>query len=651
MFQITGLSASRRYAIAIGATAASTLLRWLIDPLVGRGGLPFMLSFLAFALAGWVGGFGPGLLSLVLNVVIIKLVWLAQADTGAAAQATNSVHLIAFISTGLLIILIASQSRRSQAKAEQTAARAARDHEWLRVTLMSIGDAVIVTDARGDVVLINPVAEDLTGWRPDQAVGLPLSEIYRLSDEETGVPVVDPVTRALRRGRMIGRTSSVLLTAQDGTRRPIDDSASPIRDDWGNVLGAVLVFRDVSRERHARDELRRALDLAEEASRAKDRFLAMLSHELRNPLTPVVLAADEMLRDPEMPRTHRESLEMIRQNVGLEVRLIDDLLDIMRIIRGKLPYRFERVDAHALVRRVAEICRGDVRDKQINLVVESLATEHHVQADPARLSQVLWNLIKNAVKFTPEGGTIRVQTESAQGLFRVAVSDTGMGIDPGALPRIFNAFEQAEDASTRHLGGLGLGLAISRSIAEAHGGTLVASSAGRGQGATFTLELNLANAVPASDHDGQPEIPSLDEHSDAASPFDPAGLRLLLVEDDPMTARVMARLLRHAGYQVTTAGSLAEARAVEIGQIDLIVSDLSLPDGTGLDFMREVRQHRDLPGIALTGYGRDDDIRRSQAAGFVAHLTKPIDFAQLETMIRRVASETYPNPQPEPAAS
>ena len=430
----------------------------------------------------------------------------------------------------------------------------------------------------------------------------------------------------------IFETEYRLRRGSDGSYRWFLVRGELVRDDAGRIVKWFGTCTDIDDQKRNQQDLKRANDLAETASRAKDQFLAMLSHELRTPLTPVLLTAAAARDDPETPAHLRVTFEEIRQNLELEARLIDDLLDVMRIIRGKMPYHFEVVDAHPLIVRALEICRGEASAKGIEILAELDAPRHHVNADAARLQQVLWNLIKNAVKFTPRGGTVAIRTRNEGARIVADVTDTGIGIEPAHLPNIFNAFEQGEDAITQRFGGLGLGLAISRSIAEGHGGGLSASSRGRDQGATFTL------ALPT-------EVPCPIEEAEAVPPAEPgpmaepADRRILLVEDDVMTARIMAKLLRQNGYVVTTANSLAGALDVPAEEYDLVVSDIGLPDGSGLELMRTVRLRHDVPGIALTGYGMEDDVRKSREAGFVAHLTKPLDFAKLDAMIRRVSAE------------
>jgi CheY-like chemotaxis protein len=297
---------------------------------------------------------------------------------------------------------------------------------------------------------------------------------------------------------------------------------------------------------------------------------------------------------------------------------------------------WEVADGHRLIDQAIQICRSEILGKELRIEVDLAAGEHHVNADPARLQQVFWNLIKNAVKFTPGGGLITIRTRNEdngharEGRLVVELSDTGIGIEPEVLPTIFDPFQQGETTITRKYGGLGLGLAICRGIVEAHGGTLIVESEGKDRGATFRVVLK---ALPRSAVEGD-LAPDTGISEPEAPP--PSSLRILVVEDEPATRRLMARLLSGLGHTVTTAGTIATA--LEAGEYDLIVSDIGLPDGSGLDLMRRVVSRRGpVPAIALTGYGMEEDIRRSQEAGFTAHLTKPIDFAKLEAMIRQVA--------------
>jgi PAS domain S-box-containing protein len=389
---------------------------------------------------------------------------------------------------------------------------------------------------------------------------------------------------------------------------------------------AVAFILDLTERKRAEREAQAAKEVAEAATRAKDTFLAALSHELRMPLTPVLMTLTALNSDPKVPSELRDEVKMIRRNLEMEARLIDDLLDLTKITHGKISLELETVDAHAEIRHAIHTCRGDLDGKRLKLDEQLRAGRRCVRADSGRFQQVVWNLVKNAAKFTPEGGTVTVATEDTGGdRLRIRVCDTGIGIAADVLPHIFDAFEQGGIETTRRYGGLGLGLSITKAIVDAHGGTLVASSRGKGMGATFTVELGGAS-FPAGEREESRESKPVRERR---------ALRILLVEDHQETARVMARILAGVGHAVTTADSVAAAisKAEQAG-FDLVISDLGLPDGSGLELMRGLRP---LPGIALTGYGLEADVKKAREAGFLAHLTKPIDARRLEAILDEVA--------------
>jgi PAS domain S-box-containing protein len=425
-----------------------------------------------------------------------------------------------------------------------------------------------------------------------------------------------------------GRTLGVITFAMAESGRRYTNADIPLVEDLARRAGLAVdnarLYRDAQQ---AREE-------AESANQAKDRFLAVLSHELRTPLTPVLAEVSAMLDDPATPATVRPVLEMTRRNVELEARLIDDLLDLNRIIQGKLRLDRKVVDAHRLIREALEICRGGIEAARLRVELDLQAVRHHVEADAARIQQVVWNLIKNAVKFTTPGGFIAIRSRDVDGKLVVDVADTGLGIEPGVLSRIFDAFDQGDKSVTQRFGGLGLGLAIGRSLAEAHGGRLRATSPGLGQGATFTLELPTVDTPTL-----RLEIDLPAAEIAEANPSGP--LRILLVEDNLDTLRVMERLLKRKGHDVTAADGVVAARRIAEGrEFDLLISDLGLADGSGLDLIRTLAASRPapIPGIALSGYGMDEDVRRSREAGFLEHLVKPVDFPGLEAAIRRVAA-------------
>lgn len=471
----------------------------------------------------------------------------------------------------------------------------------------------------------------------------------------------DPAALALRGGRVeaVERADAERLgaMARDAEHRSLIRRLG--LSSWvcvplvarGRTLGVVsLVVSEGRRplgpaDRLAAEEMARRVALAvdnarlyqeaQAAGRAKDRFLAVLSHELRTPLTPILLAASALLEGDEAPT--RPTLEMIRRNVALEVRLIDDLLDVVRIGRGELDLKMEVVDVHEVLGRASEICREEVSAAGLSVEFDLEAASHHVRADPARLLQVAWNLICNAAKFTPPGGTLAIRTvngpESGGGrpgrAIVVEFRDTGPGVEPELLRRMFEPFEQGNPELRGRAAGMGLGLAISRAIAEAHGGRLTALSTGRGMGTTFRLELTTI-----------PSPARLEGDMSAAPRPVPGGVgpRLLLVEDNADTRRFLSMALRRREIDVIGAGSLAEARDVMArSRFDLLLSDIELPDGTGLELMREAIAAGTTVGVAMSGYGSDEDVRQSHAAGFAEHLTKPVDIRTLEEAIRRVA--------------
>ncbi len=397
--------------------------------------------------------------------------------------------------------------------------------------------------------------------------------------------------------------------AKSGKWRFFTVKAVPLLDANGQVREWVGACNDV-------DDAYQALNELERVSRAKDDFLAALSHELRTPLTPVLMAASVSAMDRSLSDETRETFAMIRRNVELEARLIDDLLDLTRIINGKLQLERIPTDLHGLLKRTLEMVEDGSGGAQIE--VDLGATRSHAEVDPARMQQVLWNLLKNAVKFTPAEGKVRVATrDSDNGRIVVSVTDNGIGISEEALPRIFQAFEQGDAAREVRFGGLGLGLAISAAITEAHGGELSADSEGLNRGSVFTLSL--ATIDPTGEQAVASECGA-----------DRRITKVLIVEDHEETRVVFERLLKRRGHRVTSVGSCAEAiAAFNDDEFDLVISDLGLPDKSGLDLIRSIRAIREVPAIALSGYGMEEDRLQSAEAGFSQHLVKPVEFEDL----------------------
>src|SRR6266478_1452721 len=400
------------------------------------------------------------------------------------------------------------------------------------------------------------------------------------------------------------------------------------------IQGVLYLVEDKTRDVTLRQELIGA-------NAAKDQFLALLSHELRSPLSPVIAMVGELEAELPDSRPVREALEVVRRNVELEARLIDDLLDVTRIAKGKLQLSFETVCVHQILQRAYEICREDIAAKHLKVEFRLRATETHVEGDPARLQQVFWNLIKNSVKFTPEKGRITIETVNATpDKIDVRITDTGMGIEPERIVKIFNAFEQGQISITRRFGGLGLGLAISKALIDAHGGKIRVESPGKDQGSTFSLELATMPSPISGDGNGAPRGQRPASEKEASVP---RHRRVLVVDDHHDTCTGMKRMLERRGYEITLAHSAEQAvEKVRTQDFDLLISDIGLPDRSGYELMREVRNSKGLPGIALSGFGTEQDVNEARAAGFSDHLTKPINFERLEEAVRNLLD-------PEPA--
>ena len=418
------------------------------------------------------------------------------------------------------------------------------------------------------------------------------------------------------------------LKDKTGVTHFLDVNLLRLQGAMETIQGVLYLVEDKTRDVTLRQEL-----IA--ANAAKDQFLALLSHELRSPLAPVLAMVGELEAEVPDSRPVREALEVVRRNVELEARLIDDLLDVTRISKGKLQLSFETICVHQTLQRAYEICREEIAAKNLEVEFHLRAADTHVEGDPARLQQVFWNLIKNSVKFTPEKGRITIETVNPTAdTIEARVIDTGIGIEKEAIDKIFNAFEQGPAEITRRFGGLGLGLAISKALIAAHGGKISVQSPGKDQGATFSVELNTVTSPVG--RDGEKQDQPADQEKEATVS---RHRRVLLVDDHYDTCIGMKRMLERRGYEITVAHSAEQAvEKVRIEEFDLLISDIGLPDRSGYELMRELRVNKDLPGIALSGFGSEQDVKQAREAGFSEHLTKPINFDRLEKTIQNLLS-------------
>ena len=544
---------------------------------------------------------------------------------------------VGILGSGLALVIVAlstlavNHSVRGRARAERTLRES---EERLRVTLRSIGDAVIAADTGGRIVFMNHPAEALTGWAERDARGHPLDEVFRIVNEQTRATVESPVAKVLREGLVDGLANHTVLLSRNGGETPIDDSGAPIRDAGGDIMGVVLVFRDVS-ERKRQEVQRQRLQYegaaradAERASRTKDEFLAILSHELRSPLQGI-LGWLTVLRETRSDAERQRALQAIERGVRQQAQLVNDILDVSRMVAGKLQLEREPVDLAAVVEECVDQTLPQARDKEI-LLESEVSGCGAVLGDRHRLRQAVSNLLANAIKFTPSGGRIEVVCHRDGDDIVVVIRDTGEGIAADFLPHVFDRFTQADEAERRPSAGLGLGLSIVRQIVEVHGGSVRAESEGIGRGATFTLRIPIAPDAQASGE-------RCETH--ARSTLD--GLSILVVDDDPETRDSLSLLLGLRGASVQDASSVAEAVDLWVREAPaVVISDIGMPDQDGyalVDALRRAGSDRPPIVIALTGFASDEDRRRASDAGFAAHIAKPVDLDELVATILALA--------------
>jgi PAS domain S-box-containing protein len=731
------------YALSILALLAAVAIRYLLDPWMGDA-LPLVTVFGAVAAAAAIGGGGPAIVVAILGYAACDYLFIQPRRTFEWGGAAGLIGLVAYAFTCALIVGFGDVARRARRQANAR-------RELLSITLMSIGDAVIATDVEGRITSMNAAAETLTGWTQPDALGRPLDDVFRIINEDTREPVASPVTKALRDGAVVGLANQSVLIRKDGSERPIDDSAAPIRDELDGISGCVLIFRDVSqqrfaerektqqfltarllasiiessddaiisksldgviqswntgaeqifgysaeeaigrhisliippdrigeedriiaslrageriehfeterlradgtrlwvsltispikdedgrvvgaskivrdvtRQRRAEADLRRlAADLSD-ADRRKNEFLAMLAHELRNPLAPISNAARALRLGSRDRDAVQAASEMLDRQIGQMARLVDDLLDMSRITRGRIELRKRRIELAPVVHQAVEAVRANYRNMNHDLAVSMPSRPLHLDADPARLAQVVGNLLNNACKFTDHGGHVWLSVEEASGAAVIRVRDTGVGIAAADLPRLFEMFTQVDTSLERSRDGLGIGLTLVKTLVEMHGGSVEARSDGLGHGSEFTVRLPLAA-------DAREAAPAPQAVANATAP----PRRVLIVDDNEDGAESLAMLLRFAGHQTWKAHNGVDAIALaERLRPDAVLLDIGLPRMNGYEACRQIREQswgKDLILVALTGWGQEEDRRQSLDAGFNAHMVKPVDHDHL----------------------
>ncbi len=628
----------------------------------------------------------------------------------------------------------------------------AAEKERLRITLASIGDAVISTDAECRVTYLNQVAETLTGWTQEEAAGQPLPDVFHILNEQTRQPAANPALKALQEGVVVGLANHTVLIARDGSERPVDDSAAPMLDESGIPVGAVLVFRDVSERRRAEEDLRaseqrfrtltshapvgifltdregnclfvnerwcemsglspeeargqgwaralhpddservfhewssateegrpfageyrfltpqgkvtwvegsavglldetgqakeyigtitditarkEAVDALKEADRRKDEFLALLAHELRNPLAPLRNGLEVMRLASADASVVAKLRDMMARQLSHMVRLIDDLLDVSRISRNKIELRRSQVLLADVIRSAVETARPAIEAAGHELTVSLPREPIHLDADLTRLAQVFGNLLNNSAKYTEQSGHIWLTATRAGDHVQVVVRDTGIGIPGFALPNIFEMFNQVDRSIERRAGGLGIGLALVKGLVEMHGGTVEAASPSPGKGSTFTVRLPVLEERAESPI-GKPA----EELPDSTGPK----RRILVVDDNQDSAASMATMLHLLGNEVRTANDGIEAVArAEQFRPHVVLMDIGMPKLNGYEATRRIREQpwgRDMAIIALTGWGQEEDRTKSKEAGCDDHLLKPVHLPDLQKLLAELQS-------------
>jgi PAS domain S-box-containing protein len=521
-------------------------------------------------------------------------------------------------------------------------------------------DAIVGKDLSSIITSWNKGAERIFGYSADEMIGTSITRIIppELQSQET------EIVARIRRGERFDHFDTIRLT-KDGRRLHVSLTISPIKDTHGNVVGASKIARDITDRKLAEEALREAQKIAQEASTAKqrlleseraarseiekashmkDEFLATLSHELRTPLNAVLGWANALRLGRPGPEELREGLEAIERNARAQAQMIDELLDMSRIISGKVRLDVQRLDLPAIVAASIDAVRASASTKGVRLQIVIDPLNAPVSGDPNRLQQVFWNLLNNAVKFTPKQGRVQVLLQRVDSHVEVSIIDTGEGISSDLLPYIFDRFKQADASTTRHHGGLGLGLAIVKQLVELHGGSVRAESAGLGKGATFIVSFPLlALHVPPDERERQNSLSKLRD----VPPLPTISLKsitVLVVDDEPDARHLLKRLLESAGAAVHLARSAEDGMAQLLAKpVDVLICDIGMPDEDGYSLMRRIRalddsQKSEVAAVALTAYARLVDRTAAIRAGFQNHLPKPVEPAELLAVVHSLGN-------------
>ena len=503
--------------------------------------------------------------------------------------------------------------------------------------LNAVEQAVIAIDLNGKILSLNSFAEWLYGWMEQEVVGKNLLEITSAPDPRQQT---DEIFSRIHRGDSWSGELRVLR--KDQSDFPAMVTHSPIHNDQGELIGIVVVSRDITASKQAEQEHAKLLESerqaraeAEEANRIKDEFLATISHELRNPLNVILGYSEVLVRSKEANESEfvQRAAEILRRNAIAQAQLVSDLLDLSRLQLGKFSLNRQVVSLTKTISDAVETVRDEAQAKGLEVKIEMSNELVFVDGDPLRMEQIVWNLLNNAVKFTPSGGMVTVKLAKRNGFAQLAVADTGQGIEPKFLPHVFEIFRQADATISRRHGGMGIGLALVQQLVQLQGGSVSVSSGGAGRGAEFMISL------PVTTEAAEPR-----KTGGLLQPNALTGMRILVVDDSADTVDMLRTLLEMDGAMVSTAAGGPEALEVlERESFDAILSDISMPGMDGFELLNRLRKlpnGRDVPVLALTGFGRAEDVERAKSVGFFSHITKPVDVAQIVAMLQKLPART-----------
>jgi len=607
-----------RYGAALFLVAVAVALRTWLDPIIGH---PSVAIFMAAILGGaWFGGVGPALVCLVL-LHLVHGYWFQTPSGLWEPNLASIVTIFGWYVVGITAGILSQMRTAAHARAYHEQMEAASQREQLRTSLLCMADGVLLIDCEGRLSLMNPAAETLTGWSVNEATGKLWSDVLSLQHEERQEAVASPIDRVLRDSRVVHSKLPMVLASRSRKTFPIAYSAAPVKAIDGRVSAVVLVFRDESERR--RNEL-----ALQNADRRKNEFLAVLGHELRNPLAPICVGLELLKESAANPQELEEVRSMMQRQAEHMVRLIDDLLDVSRITRGRLELRKTEVDLADIVRDAIASTRPLLDAACHQLEVRMPEKTVMLYADAHRLTQILTNLLNNAAKYTPREGHIQIAIEHTGAEVTLTVADSGIGISADKLDGVFDLFTQIDERHEYGQPGLGIGLALVKRLVEMHGGSVAIQSSGQNLGTTVTVRLPTLSGPHA-------KVSGEAKHVQNASAS--VKRRVLIVDDHADVLDSLSRLVRSMGHEV---GQARDGQAaLDVGRVflpEIVLMDLGMPNLNGYDAARLIRQEpwgRHVTLVATTGWGQDEDRRSTAKAGFDRHLVKPVTTAALREVL------------------